>query len=299
MVCFLLFRSCSRRWRLCFTRPVHPSHRRDSAGCTTGFGQWDGRSLTGKQLNLKQLMYQAERCRKMQKVQYKTRNLRSFKPSRNSCKDTTTLKILKGFSVQYYFWVLMLLANCCDDPKRSIDFGNWEVSGRQWPMAMSFGAARHGICCFLRFSVFGGCKLWVELLARPEQRAVGLRWTKWLWSDWNGLPQWVWPLPTKYSFNSFDSLTHFLLLHLSWNIFGPGLHMYLVDMWLHMVARGCTWLHVPEECRHLDTVEQRRFSTNEFRYPSSPALVITASRDGKRCASTWAFNAVRWPANLR
>ena len=235
----------------------------------------------------------------MQKVQYKTRNLRSFKPSRNSCKDTTTLKILKGFSVQYYFWVLMLLANCCDDPKRSIDFGNWEVSGRQWPMAMSFGAARHGICCFLRFSVFGGCKLWVELLARPEQRAVGLRWTKWLWSDWNGLPQWVWPLPTKYSFNSFDSLTHFLLLHLSWNIFGPGLHMYLVDMWLHMVARSCTWLHVPEECRHLDTVEQRRFSTNEFRYPSSPALVITASRDGKRCASTWAFNAVRWPANLR
>eukprot|EP00435_Cladocopium_sp_Y103_P049464 s864_g14.t3 len=48
-----------------------------------------------------------------------------------------------------------------------------------------------------------------------------------------------------------------------------------------------------QECRHLDTVEQRRFSTNEFRYPSSPALVITASRDGKRCASTWAFNAVR------
>lgn len=51
--------------------------------------------------------------------------------------------------------------------------------------------------------------------------------------------------------------------------------------------------HSECECRHLDTVEQRRFSTNEFRYPSSPALVITASRDGKRCASTWAFNAVR------
>ena len=125
---------------------MHPSHRRDSAGCTTGFGQWDGRSLTGKQLNLKQLMYQAERCRKMQKVQYKTRNLRSFKPSRNSCKDTTTLKILKGFSVQYYFWVLMLLANCCD-PKRSIDFGR-----SQWPPVANGHVIRSGAPWHFLFS---------------------------------------------------------------------------------------------------------------------------------------------------
>eukprot|EP00438_Fugacium_kawagutii_P003868 Skav215217 [mRNA] locus=scaffold341:90880:104317:+ [translate_table: standard] len=58
-----------------------------------------------------------------------------------------------------------------------------------------------------------------------------------------------------------------------------------IATWLNACAHG--------EGRHLDNVEQRRFYTAEFRYPSAPSLVITASRDGKRCASTWAFNAVR------
>ena len=270
---------------------MHPSHRRDSAGCTTGFGQWDGRSLTGKQLNLKQLMYQAERCRKMQKVQYKTRNLRSFKPSRNSCKDTTTLKILKGFSVQYYFWVLMLLANCCD-PKRSIDFGRsqWPpvAASGQWPCHSERRAMAFLVFCGFLYLAAVNCEssCWqdpsngrLDCDGRSGCEVTGMA----CHSECDPCL-----LNTRLTHS-----THFLLLHLSWNIFGPGLHMYLLDMWLHMVARGCTWLHVPEECRHLDTVEQRRFSTNEFRYPSSPALVITASRDGKRCASTWAFNAVR------
>eukprot|EP00928_Gymnodinium_smaydae_P067113 TRINITY_DN50048_c0_g1_i2.p1 TRINITY_DN50048_c0_g1~~TRINITY_DN50048_c0_g1_i2.p1 ORF type:complete len:268 (+),score=17.37 TRINITY_DN50048_c0_g1_i2:2-805(+) len=62
-------------------------------------------------------------------------------------------------------------------------------------------------------------------------------------------------------------------------------------------GRGCqvtgTSCHNECECRHLDSIEQSRFRTARFRYPKKPALVITASRDGRGTASTWAFNAVR------
>lgn len=53
--------------------------------------------------------------------------------------------------------------------------------------------------------------------------------------------------------------------------------------------------HNPEcENRHLDTVEQSRWDKDAgFRYPKKPSLVITASRDMGRTASTWVFNAVR------
>ena len=51
-----------------------------------------------------------------------------------------------------------------------------------------------------------------------------------------------------------------------------------------------------EECesRHLDAVERSRFAREPgFRHPPSPSLVVAASRDMGRTASTWAFNAIR------
>lgn len=51
-----------------------------------------------------------------------------------------------------------------------------------------------------------------------------------------------------------------------------------------------------DECegRHLDPIEQRRFAEGSgFRYPDRPHVVITASRDMGRTASTWVFNATR------
>lgn len=48
------------------------------------------------------------------------------------------------------------------------------------------------------------------------------------------------------------------------------------------------------EFRHLDAIEQTRDSNGGvFRYPDKPKLIITASRDMGRTASTWVFNAVR------
>ncbi|CAE7168936.1 unnamed protein product [Symbiodinium necroappetens] len=45
---------------------------------------------------------------------------------------------------------------------------------------------------------------------------------------------------------------------------------------------------------HLDPIEQRRFAEGSgFRYPDRPHVVITASRDMGRTASTWVFNATR------
>lgn len=62
----------------------------------------------------------------------------------------------------------------------------------------------------------------------------------------------------------------------------------------HGCAATGTGCHSECECRHLDAIERQRWDTNTgFRYPKRPNLVITASRDGQRCASTWAFNAVR------
>lgn len=53
--------------------------------------------------------------------------------------------------------------------------------------------------------------------------------------------------------------------------------------------------HNPEcEKRHLDEVERTRWDREAgFRYPRQPCVVITASRDMGRTASTWVFNAVR------
>ncbi|CAK0826773.1 unnamed protein product [Prorocentrum cordatum] len=48
------------------------------------------------------------------------------------------------------------------------------------------------------------------------------------------------------------------------------------------------------EARHLDVVERQRWNPEAgFRYPREPKLVVTASRDMGRTASTWVFNAVR------
>lgn len=48
------------------------------------------------------------------------------------------------------------------------------------------------------------------------------------------------------------------------------------------------------ENRHLDEIEQTRWDADtKFRYPSKPSVVITASPDMGRTASTWVFNAVR------
>mmetsp|Transcript_127034 Transcript_127034/g.219088 ORF Transcript_127034/g.219088 Transcript_127034/m.219088 type:complete len:248 (-) Transcript_127034:76-819(-) len=48
------------------------------------------------------------------------------------------------------------------------------------------------------------------------------------------------------------------------------------------------------EKRHLDEVEQTRWDPDtRFRYPSKPSLVIAASPDMGRTASTWVFNALR------
>lgn len=63
-------------------------------------------------------------------------------------------------------------------------------------------------------------------------------------------------------------------------------------------GRGCratgTRCHSECEARHLDSVEQTRFDKAAgFRYPKKPSVVITASRDMGRTASTWVFNAVR------
>ncbi|CAE7705379.1 unnamed protein product, partial [Symbiodinium necroappetens] len=62
----------------------------------------------------------------------------------------------------------------------------------------------------------------------------------------------------------------------------------------HGCAATGTGCHSECECRHLDAIERQRWDANAgFRYPKRPSLVITASRDGQHCASTWAFNAVR------
>ncbi|CAE7340608.1 unnamed protein product, partial [Symbiodinium sp. KB8] len=62
----------------------------------------------------------------------------------------------------------------------------------------------------------------------------------------------------------------------------------------HGCAATGTGCHSECECRHLDVIERQRWDANAgFRYPKRPSLVITASRDGQHCASTWAFNAVR------
>eukprot|EP00457_Paulinella_chromatophora_P009178 gb/GEZN01009234.1/.p1 GENE.gb/GEZN01009234.1/~~gb/GEZN01009234.1/.p1 ORF type:complete len:283 (-),score=26.99 gb/GEZN01009234.1/:416-1264(-) len=56
-------------------------------------------------------------------------------------------------------------------------------------------------------------------------------------------------------------------------------------------GKGCS-----SECegRHLDLVELLRFKEGSaFHYPKKPSLVITASPDMGRTASTWAYNAVR------
>ncbi|CAM9583079.1 unnamed protein product, partial [Heterosigma akashiwo] len=48
------------------------------------------------------------------------------------------------------------------------------------------------------------------------------------------------------------------------------------------------------EGRHLDELEVKRFQPEAgFSYPSQPNLIVTASRDMGRSASTWVFNAVR------
>lgn len=48
------------------------------------------------------------------------------------------------------------------------------------------------------------------------------------------------------------------------------------------------------EARHLDVVERQRWSPEAgFGYPREPKVVVTASRDMGRTASTWVFNAVR------
>eukprot|EP00927_Polykrikos_kofoidii_P061517 TRINITY_DN56354_c0_g1_i1.p1 TRINITY_DN56354_c0_g1~~TRINITY_DN56354_c0_g1_i1.p1 ORF type:complete len:262 (+),score=26.16 TRINITY_DN56354_c0_g1_i1:31-786(+) len=61
---------------------------------------------------------------------------------------------------------------------------------------------------------------------------------------------------------------------------------------------GCeaTGEYCGDECegRHLDRVELSRFETDSgFHYPRKPCLVIAASKDMGRTASTWVFNAVR------
>eukprot|EP00440_Ansanella_granifera_P005678 gb/GFBE01006163.1/.p1 GENE.gb/GFBE01006163.1/~~gb/GFBE01006163.1/.p1 ORF type:complete len:217 (+),score=49.39 gb/GFBE01006163.1/:1-651(+) len=58
----------------------------------------------------------------------------------------------------------------------------------------------------------------------------------------------------------------------------------------------CSGSRCHDECeaRHLDPVERMRFDKEAgFRYPKQPTLVVTASRDMGRTASTWVFNAVR------
>jgi len=57
----------------------------------------------------------------------------------------------------------------------------------------------------------------------------------------------------------------------------------------------CRGLGCYSECerRHLDPTERRRFDQGCFRYPERPSLVVTASRDMGRTASTWVYNAVR------
>ncbi|CAK9079085.1 unnamed protein product [Durusdinium trenchii] len=55
-----------------------------------------------------------------------------------------------------------------------------------------------------------------------------------------------------------------------------------------------TSCHEECEARHLDPIELTRFDAGSgFQYPEKPLVVITASRDMSRTASTWAFNAVR------
>jgi len=63
-------------------------------------------------------------------------------------------------------------------------------------------------------------------------------------------------------------------------------------------GRGCkatgTRCHSECEGRHLDAIEKTRFDRDfGFQYPREPSVVITASRDMGRTASTWVFNAVR------
>lgn len=56
-------------------------------------------------------------------------------------------------------------------------------------------------------------------------------------------------------------------------------------------GRGC---HSECEARHLDDIERTRFEPGSgFRYPRQPSVVIAASRDMGRTASTWVFNAIR------
>jgi len=59
-----------------------------------------------------------------------------------------------------------------------------------------------------------------------------------------------------------------------------------------MDCRG-RFCHSECEGRHLDDVERQRFEGGGFHYPPQPSLVVAASRDMGRTASTWAFNAVR------
>lgn len=55
-----------------------------------------------------------------------------------------------------------------------------------------------------------------------------------------------------------------------------------------------SFCHEECEARHLDPVERTRWDEAAgFHYPAKPLVVITASRDMSRTASTWAFNAVR------
>jgi len=62
-------------------------------------------------------------------------------------------------------------------------------------------------------------------------------------------------------------------------------------------GNGCrasgTRCHSECEGRHLDEVESTRWDKDErWRYPRKPSVVVTASRDMGRTASTWVFNAV-------
>ena len=56
--------------------------------------------------------------------------------------------------------------------------------------------------------------------------------------------------------------------------------------------RGANCENFECECRHHDEVEAT-LAQDESAIPSTPSVVVTASRDMGRTASTWVFNAVR------
>mmetsp|Transcript_37977 Transcript_37977/g.80418 ORF Transcript_37977/g.80418 Transcript_37977/m.80418 type:complete len:339 (+) Transcript_37977:82-1098(+) len=58
-----------------------------------------------------------------------------------------------------------------------------------------------------------------------------------------------------------------------------------------VTGRRC---HSECEARHLDEAESKRFEDGTgFMYPEKPRIIIAASRDMSRTASTWAYNAIR------